>query len=547
MSIYLNECVHPPAGRIHRLAKTPHPPKMEVVICNDAAAMRDFAIEPEFHGGSAAIEKAVTLLAEIQVAVLFHRPSCSWILHAHQPPKVLSNFQRQLRTIADKSGIYFGDVTQLDRFHGEVLGLFKVPRCPAAAAEPSQVPEDAMMVFSTGLADGLAPLGDAMRERDVQQILRGYEGWTSEETQHLWMMSEKMREESALQLTEPVPLKDWMVIGGPVRSLMIYQKPKMSLERKLKWTFFRMKCAGMSTEEPKIAAYKDFLTCVVAISADSRGAVTCSKAREMWALWSDTEPHDMPADAVAFEKLVRTGHAVQCIVCAMPVPPGSQCCKDCIPFACLEHGCAKELLPQEHCPDGVPGDVHRMRAVLANIQKLQRFSEANALCKDWPAERNRVAQEARAEMMRDGCCQGGLCGLHVGAHEKLGAADQQHRLFRAGGVRWSTVDEELDRLMKMLRPIRRFAQYSCPRCNVVAAPTQQSAEGKAFVEAVRAWDNGPAPLDGSRKRPFTEFLAFREQDAADRLAKWARLSHGEKAQRWNPLPGAFMLVPPADL
>ena len=518
---------------------------MEVVLCTKAADMMDYAVELEFPrwDGKAAMEAALTHLTKLRIGLIFHRPSGSWIIHTAEPPTSLQNLQRKLQAVERQSGMLFGDVTQLDRFHGEVMGLFKIPtQSQAAADEPSQVPEDAMAIFG----EHVETLSNTMRERAVQQIRCGYEDWTSEEMHNLPMVSSEMREASALQLAKSVTPKDWLVIGGPIHSLMIYRK-RMSNDRMLKWTIFRMQNAGIPTE-PVVAVYKDFLSHFIAIASTNRGDHTVDAARKLWAFWSGESLHDMPADAVAFERLVRTGHAVQCIVCEMPVPKadaGSQCCKDCTPFACLKHGCAKELLPQEHCPDGVPGDVHRMRMVLASIQKLQRFSEANALCKDWPAERNRVAQEARAEMMRDGSCQGGLCGLHVGAHEMLGAADLQHRLFRAGGVRWSTVDEELDRLMKMLRPIRRVALYSCPRCNVVVAPTQQSAEGKAFVEAVRAWDNAPAPLDGSRKRPFTEFLAFREQDAADRLAKWARLSHDEKAQRWNPLPGAFMLVPAA--
>ena len=194
-----------------------------------------------------------------------------------------------------------------------------------------------------------------------------------------------------------------------------------------------------------------------------------------------------------------------------------------------------------------PNDVNLKKKVLDNILKLEQFSNDNELCEDYPTTRNRLAEEARAEMMRDGCCQGGLRGRHADVNRKLGAADAQHQRFRAGGVRLATVEGELDRLYMMLRPIRRYAKYSCFRCEEAALEaavpdlaTEASREaGRAFCTGVATWDHLPAP-----KRPYHEWVANPEQHELERQVKWARLSPAQRAAHWNPIPGAFMLVQP---
>lgn len=552
-----------PAGR-QVIAESLSNALMKAVICNEAALGKDFAFEPSFptSQGNAAVNDAMARLDRLHVAVILHRPTCMWILHTQEPPQSVQSFDRQLQTITRHCRVKFGPLTPLDRFHGEALGLFQsgLPARPAYEGEPEpsaqadgRYPEPPVTVMdpqdAAALFEGqLASLNAGINDRAAKLVLRNYSHWNRAESSNLPMVSGPMREAAAQQLTRSEPPSEWCVFGGPVTELTFCRKPKMSAARQLAWTLFRLRRAGLAPS-PEVARYIDFLMAFLGITQIKRRDNACTAARALWVEWTKRPFPDLPENVAMMERAVRTGReGAQCVVCLLPVPKGDAgavCCNACEAFACQEHGCAKLMMPQQRCPDGVPGDVHRMRAVIANIEKLQRFSTDHATCKDYPTTRNTIAETARAEMRRDGCCQGTFCYKHLEVHRNLGAIDEQYRLFRAGGVRWSTVEEEMDRLSQMLRPIRRFARYACPQCEGFAVPGDGAASDRGNMAAnVAAWDHSPAPLDGSLKRSFAEFMADPGRAASDRAAQWACLTPAERDLRWNPVPGSFMLVQP---
>lgn len=569
------------------------------------AYVQDLAFVPEVPtvGTDAALTEAMMRLDRLDFSVVFHVPSRTWILHSPTPQRPGAIAQK-LEVVTRHSRVRFRDLMPLDRFHGEVMGVFNLGgaspaglgesgRGPVAAAadgwggeeeggagEAGKAEEGAAAAAWQNVLDSAGePAGDAcallrpfeaqalfgqqldtlnaaIDERASQLVLRGYEGWNGVELLELPTVSLAAREHFAQQLAQPAPASEWLILRGPVTKLTFYAKKSMATARQLAWTLFRMQRSGLSPE-PEVAHFVDFLKHYLTIADERRRDNACAAAKQLWERWTGKPFPVLPPEVAARVSELRSSgrEAVQCVVCLLPVRGGggegagaaagraaaSPCCAGCERFACLTHSCAKELLPQERCPDGVPGEVHLMRGLLANIAKLQGFSESHSMCRDYPVERNRLAGRARTEMIRDGCCQGGMCKAHSDVHRMLGAIDEQHRAFRRGGVRWETVDAELERLFAMLRPIRRFGKYSCPRCEDSGAPVRLLASAKA--DAVAAWIHSPPPADGSQKRSFSDFVTHGGQDADDRSAKWARLSDSERAARWNPVPGAFMLVP----
>ena len=104
---------------------------MEVVVCKNVADMQDFACAPDFTGVLVeAVRDALNRLDRLQIAVVRHSPTNTWILHTHQPVKEIAALQRKLATVERHSGVKFGEVMHLDIFHGEQMELFGVTPPP---------------------------------------------------------------------------------------------------------------------------------------------------------------------------------------------------------------------------------------------------------------------------------------------------------------------------------------------------------------------------------------------------------------------------------
>lgn len=545
-------------------------------------AMKDFAFTPFIPADApeCALTDAAVRLAKYGYAILYHIPSKLWIMHLPRAEdyRVVGD---KLGTIVRNIGVEFRDRTLLDRFHGEVLGLFEIVQ-PApletrgldeastaeeqswcdddafadevieeSTSQSSQAPlqllgEEVAKMFSSHLS----MLNLAARQQTIDIIRRGYDHWNDTEMQVLPMLSAPVRSAFANILAKTNVLPDWLVLNGPVGALTFYKKPKMSLRRKLDWVLFRMERAG-TTPIKNITHYIAFLTQYLAISPETHRTHSCQTCRELWKLWTGQPfPPVLPADVAVIERELRNGRiAAQCVVCLLPMrarPDQRKTCSDhCAKYCCNKHQCALEMLPR-HCWYGDVVDAQLIQNLNLNLLRLRDLKILLAGQIEFKQLYAAESAAARAEMIRDGCCAWGLCALHAAVKYRLDELQMCHVNGQGfDAVRGSTLDAEIERLTLMQRPINRTPRFECSQCKAEAV-NSKTFEAKAEVTPrpdlakFDAWCKRSPEL-GTSKEPFEAWDA--EADRSAKRLRWSRLTHEEREQRWSPIPGLFMPLP----
>jgi len=537
-----------------------------------APVATDFAFTPVFPAGKDFLAAVAKRLDKLHYTVLLHRPTGTWILHAAKAEDV-KFVTGKLQTITRHTDVRFLDLLPLDRFHGELVGLFPLPTTAQLVPEPVGPLDEASRLWEGVLAEERAELErehrllqaerceappapaahalelfgaqvgavNALLDAEAVQTAQRPCDWNEAEKRALPAIPPTC---AAFGLARPALPCDWLVLGWPVSCLNFYHKKRLSVARQLAWTLFRMQRAGL-TPQKDVAHVYDFLLHFSAIAGERRGDNIWKTLKDLWQHWTGQPFPELPPAVAARIKEFRVSRdLIPCVVCNLPIKDDGRatCGPACDAYACGTHRCALTLLPQSQWKASV-GETRYAQALFDNIRRLHELLDLRQQLEHYPAERNLLAAEAAEAMKRDGCCWGHPCRSHAKLRSFLNVVDEQHHLFRSSeGVRWHTVEQELARLLILLRPVQLQPTYACGRCEEERRARGRRPPAGVDLDAFMAWMAEPVPEGCTRKRPFAEFDPAAE-DAA-RKAKWAKLSEAERALKWNPIPGSFSLVPP---